>query len=476
MTLSEMLVVLAIMGIILAALAGVLSMSITQSSQIQEQSILQTEVRDAVDTMARELRQAYTGDSTYPIETATSTTLQFLSPDKAVPFHNRRIAYRLAGGQIDRAMTTSTDTDGAPWTGLRLDGVRLHPVRLVVEAGRLRRRTARSSPTTTRPATLLTGHDHAVVRVPGPDHRHGGDQGRLHAAVHLLHERQPEVGARMTRDPRSRRRARGRHRHGARRHHQRLHDAARRDPDRRRPRRVRPRRPRELEQHRRSRRPRPVSTTTSPSSSTTMATTCTTCIRPSRRGRRRRGVTVAAQRLRVRRDSARHRRGRVDVRHDLDVPERQGQLVPAAERLLLQPAGLPARHRRQPHDVGADRRRPARRSRPRRRTCGPIETYVRPSNLDRLLPLLGRRRRASTPRRTGRSTRTATSPTRARRTPTSSRRAPSTAARRMVDGAQAVRERHLPDEQDQEPPDRLLQVPRLARRHQARGAGRAAST
>ncbi len=106
------------MGVILAALALVLSMSITQSSQIQEQSTLQTEVRGALDTMASELRQAYTGDTTYPIETATATTLQFLSPDRAAPFHDRRIAYRLAGGQIDRAETTSTDTDGPPWVGL----------------------------------------------------------------------------------------------------------------------------------------------------------------------------------------------------------------------------------------------------------------------------------------------------------------------------------------------------------------------
>jgi len=118
LTLSELLVVLVIMGIIMAALALVLSMSIRQSSQIQEQSSLQTEVRGATDTMASELRQAYTGDTTYPIETATATTLQFLSPDRAVPFHNRRIAYRLAGGQIDRAVTTSTDTDGPPWAGL----------------------------------------------------------------------------------------------------------------------------------------------------------------------------------------------------------------------------------------------------------------------------------------------------------------------------------------------------------------------
>ena len=99
LTLSELLVVLAIMGVIMAALVGVLSMSITQSSQIQEQSTLQTEVRAATDTMASEIRQAYTGDTSYPIETATSTTLQFLSPDRALPYHNRRVAYRLASGR-----------------------------------------------------------------------------------------------------------------------------------------------------------------------------------------------------------------------------------------------------------------------------------------------------------------------------------------------------------------------------------------
>lgn len=117
LTLSELLVVLAIMGVILAALTLVLGMSITQSSQIQEQSTLQTEARSTLDMLAKEIRQAYTGDLTYPVETATSTTLQFLSPDRAVPFHNRRVAYRLSGGQIDRAETTSTDTDGPPWAG-----------------------------------------------------------------------------------------------------------------------------------------------------------------------------------------------------------------------------------------------------------------------------------------------------------------------------------------------------------------------
>ncbi len=202
MTLSEMLVVLAIMGIILAALAGVLSMSITQSSQIQEHSVLQTEVRNTVDTMARELRQAYTGDSTYPIVTATSTTLMFYSPDKAVPFHNR--LHRLPARR--RADRPGSDDEHrhrrASLDGFRVDVVRLDPVGLVGEAGRLGQEQRRLH-LLQLDRHAAHGHDHAVVRVPGPDHGHGGDEGRLHAAVHLLHERQPEVEARMTRQPRS---------------------------------------------------------------------------------------------------------------------------------------------------------------------------------------------------------------------------------------------------------------------------------
>ena len=118
MTMTELVDVMAILGIVVAVLALVVSTSIRQSNQIQDQSALQSEVRATVDTLARELRQAYTGDASYPIETATSTSLQFLSPDRAVPFHNRRISYRLISGRIDRALTTSTDTDGPPWAGL----------------------------------------------------------------------------------------------------------------------------------------------------------------------------------------------------------------------------------------------------------------------------------------------------------------------------------------------------------------------
>ena len=116
-TLIEMVAAMAVLGILLAALAAGMSLTVTQSSQIQDETTLETEARAVMDEMVRELRQAYTGDTTSPILTATPTTIEFLSPDAATPFHNRRIAYRLTGGHIDRALTTSTNTGSPPWTG-----------------------------------------------------------------------------------------------------------------------------------------------------------------------------------------------------------------------------------------------------------------------------------------------------------------------------------------------------------------------
>ena len=115
-TLSELVVVLAILGIVIGSFEVIFSSSLRHVDQIQEQTTLQTEVRSAVDTMARDLRQAYSGTASSPIESASAPAIQFLSPDRQLPFHLRRIAYRLNGGWLERAETTSTDTDGSPWS------------------------------------------------------------------------------------------------------------------------------------------------------------------------------------------------------------------------------------------------------------------------------------------------------------------------------------------------------------------------
>jgi prepilin-type N-terminal cleavage/methylation domain-containing protein len=115
-TVTEMLVSIAVLGIFFAAFSTVVSSSITTSSQVQEEAVLQTEVRAAVDALAADLRQATNaGDTTLSrISTASSTQLTFLSPDRAQPMHLRRIAYQVTGGQLQRASATSTNTV-VPW-------------------------------------------------------------------------------------------------------------------------------------------------------------------------------------------------------------------------------------------------------------------------------------------------------------------------------------------------------------------------
>jgi type II secretory pathway component PulJ len=115
--LMEMVTSMAVLGIFFAVFATVVSSSVRHGSEIQEQAVLQTEVRAAVDSLVADLRQStIAGDTTLSrISTATSTQLTFLSPDRSTPMRLRRISYQVAGGQLQRALATSTNT-AAPWS------------------------------------------------------------------------------------------------------------------------------------------------------------------------------------------------------------------------------------------------------------------------------------------------------------------------------------------------------------------------
>jgi prepilin-type N-terminal cleavage/methylation domain-containing protein len=118
-TLVELLVAMAVLGIVLASMAALLSAVYTTGTQTVEAGTLQDNARSAVDTLVADLRQAYTGDSTTTsIASFSSTSITFYSPDRQQPFHLRKIAYRLSGNTLQRAFVTSTDTDGPPWVGL----------------------------------------------------------------------------------------------------------------------------------------------------------------------------------------------------------------------------------------------------------------------------------------------------------------------------------------------------------------------
>jgi len=115
-TLVELMESMAVIALVFAGFATMLSATIRHTDNVQEYSALQTEARAAVDTLTRDLRQAYTGNSASAIESISGTQIRFLSPDRATPFRLRRIAYQVSGGALQRAFTTSTNTGGPPWT------------------------------------------------------------------------------------------------------------------------------------------------------------------------------------------------------------------------------------------------------------------------------------------------------------------------------------------------------------------------
>jgi prepilin-type N-terminal cleavage/methylation domain-containing protein len=120
-TLIEVLSAMGVFGIVLATFAMVMSSAIRHSGEVEQQSNQQLEARTAITTMSQDLRQVYDGDgdpATSPIQSMFANQITFLSPDRQLPFHLRRITYRLQGTNLERATLVSTDTDGHPWSGI----------------------------------------------------------------------------------------------------------------------------------------------------------------------------------------------------------------------------------------------------------------------------------------------------------------------------------------------------------------------
>jgi prepilin-type N-terminal cleavage/methylation domain-containing protein len=115
-TLPELLVGMTLMSIVLVAFGQMLISSSRTSNRVEEQAVLQSEVRASIDRLTTDLRQATNTHGTSPVVSVSPTALTFDSPDRATPFHIRRISYQMVGGSLQRSTVTSTDTDGWPWT------------------------------------------------------------------------------------------------------------------------------------------------------------------------------------------------------------------------------------------------------------------------------------------------------------------------------------------------------------------------
>lgn len=117
-TLTELLASMFILTVgVLVAWSAMMTTTVKSAGRAQQLADLQTEVRAAVNTLAADLRQAQCEDTTtLPVSTSTSTQVTFYSPDRLTPYHLRQVSYRLSSGQLQRAIATSTNTDGPPWT------------------------------------------------------------------------------------------------------------------------------------------------------------------------------------------------------------------------------------------------------------------------------------------------------------------------------------------------------------------------
>ncbi len=130
-TLVELAVAMPIMLIVMGGLVLMLTTITHWSSQTQEETILQTEARSAMNRLEAEIRGAFIGDGTAEITNATATSITFTTPDESatsignIPvanteaaFHLLTVSYRLTGGMLQRQFKTSTNTYPAapPWT------------------------------------------------------------------------------------------------------------------------------------------------------------------------------------------------------------------------------------------------------------------------------------------------------------------------------------------------------------------------
>jgi prepilin-type N-terminal cleavage/methylation domain-containing protein len=117
-TLIELLVSMFILVTgVTVAWSAMMTTTVKTTARAEELANLQTEVRSAVDTLASDLRQAQCLDTTItPVTTATGSQITFYTPDRATPYHLRQVSYRVNGSQLERALQTSTNTGGPPWT------------------------------------------------------------------------------------------------------------------------------------------------------------------------------------------------------------------------------------------------------------------------------------------------------------------------------------------------------------------------
>jgi Tfp pilus assembly protein PilW len=111
----ETVVTLMVFSIVMVVVFGTVINVLNASTTFKERTQEQADTRLAIDTLVRDLRQAYTGKVApmNSIVTMQAGTISFYSPDQVPDFHLRLITYKLTAGSLTRSVTTSTNVASA---------------------------------------------------------------------------------------------------------------------------------------------------------------------------------------------------------------------------------------------------------------------------------------------------------------------------------------------------------------------------
>jgi prepilin-type N-terminal cleavage/methylation domain-containing protein len=114
-SLIETVVTVMVFSIVMTVIFGTVINVMNASNTFKERTQEQADTRLAIDTLVRDLRQAYYGKAGTPTVwlASTATSITFYSPDRGADFHLRQITYTLAAGQLTRSVTTSTNAVSA---------------------------------------------------------------------------------------------------------------------------------------------------------------------------------------------------------------------------------------------------------------------------------------------------------------------------------------------------------------------------
>jgi hypothetical protein len=112
-----------VLGLLVTSFAVITGLTVSDSSTISDQTVVEAQVRSALDQLTADLRQAQPLSTGAPFVTTAASSLAFYSPDRtystAAPtsYHLLELAYQVSGGSFQLAQTSSTNlAQGPPWT------------------------------------------------------------------------------------------------------------------------------------------------------------------------------------------------------------------------------------------------------------------------------------------------------------------------------------------------------------------------